>query len=111
MEGVNNRKRTQELVQILHTEGYSIKLSDAKKVMGLVTQLLEDSDSKVAKKAILRTFVDKITFDKDSKSNYKIYMKFDDVVIAKLNEQMKKEPTAGYAVSSLFLPQVMRLNI
>ena len=100
MECVNNRKRTQELVQILHTEGYSIKLSDAKKVMGLVTQLLADSDSKAAKKAILRTFIDRITVDKDSKSNYKIYMKFDDVVITKLNEQMKKEPTAGNAVGS-----------
>ena len=56
MECVNNRKRTQELVQILHTEGYSIKLSDAKKVMGLVTQLLEDSDSKAAKKSYFKDF-------------------------------------------------------
>lgn len=102
LECMDIRHRTQELMQILHTEGYSIKLSDAKRVMGLVTQLLDDSDSKAAKKAILRTFIDRITVDKESKSDYKIYMKFDDVVIAKLNEQIKKEPTAGYAVA-LFL--------
>lgn len=38
-------------------------------------------------------------------------MKFDDAVIAKLNEQMKKEPTAGYAVGSFSVATPLEIVI
>ena len=72
--------------------------------------LIEDSDSKKTTKAILKTFVDRITFDKESKSNFKIYMTFDQVVIDRLNEFMSSEPTAELnAVDSFVFDVVFEL--
>ena len=72
--------------------------------------LIEDSDSKKTTKAILMTFVDRITFDKESKSNFKIYMTFDQVVIDRLNEFMSSEPTAELnAVDSFVFDVVFEL--
>ena len=47
---------------ILEGEGYKIKKEDTKKVLELVNTLIEDSDSKKTTKAILKTFVDRLTF-------------------------------------------------
>ena len=72
--------------------------------------LIEDSDSKKTTKAILMTFVDRITLDKESKSNFKIYMTFDQVVIDRLNEFMSSEPTAELnAVGSFVLSKKGRV--
>ena len=72
--------------------------------------LIEDSDSKKTTKAILMTFVDRITLDKESKSNFKIYMTFDQVVIDRLNEFMSSEPTAELnAVDSFVFDVVFEL--
>ena len=72
--------------------------------------LIEDSDSKKTTKAILITFVDRITLDKESKSNFKIYMTFDQVVIDRLNEFMSSEPTAELnAVDSFVFDVVFEL--
>ena len=74
--------------------------------------LIEDSDSKKTTKAILKTFVDRITFDKESKSNFKIYMKFDQVVIDRLNEFMSSEPTAELnAVGSFVLSKILKITV
>ena len=74
--------------------------------------LIEDSDSKKTTKAILMTFVDRITLDKESKSNFKIYMTFDQVVIDRLNEFMSSEPTAELnAVDSFTLSTMLKLHI
>ena len=76
----------------------------------MVNGLIEDSDSKKTTKAILKTFVDWITFDKESKSNFKIYMTFDQVVIDRLNEFMSSEPTAELnAVDSFVFDVVFEL--
>ena len=72
--------------------------------------LIEDSDSKKTTKAILMTFVDRITLDKESKSNFKIYMTFYQVVIDRLNEFMSSEPTAELnAVDSFVFDVVFEL--
>ena len=72
--------------------------------------LIEDSDSKKTTKAILMTFVDRITLDKESKSNFKIHMTFDQVVIDRLNEFMSSEPTAELnAVDSFVFDVVFEL--
>lgn len=79
----------------------------------MVNGLIEDSDSKKTTKAILKTFVDWITFDKESKSNFKIYMTFDQVVIDRLNEFMSSsEPTAELnAVGSIILPKILKITV
>lgn len=97
----------QELNRILEVEGYKIK-----KVMALVEALIEDADSKKTTKAILKTFIDRITFDKETKSDFKIYMKFDQSVIDRLNEFMSKEPTAdSHAVGSFNFPKILKIVV
>ena len=105
-----HKQRIQELNRILEVEGYKIKKEDTQKVLELVNALIEDCDSKKTTKAILKTFVDRITFDKESKSNFKIYMTFDQVVIDRLNEFMSSEPTAELnAVDSFVFDVVFEL--
>ena len=88
------------------------KKEDTKKVLELMNALIEDSDSKKTTKAILMTFVDRITLDKESKSNFKIYMTFDQVVIDRLNEFMSSEPTANStAVGSFILPKILTIIV
>ena len=95
---------------ILEGEGYKIKKEDTKKVLELVNALIEDSDSKKTAKANLKTFVDRITFDKESKSDFKIYMKFNQAVIDRLNEFMTKESKAeSNAVGSFVFDVVFKL--
>ena len=107
-----HKQRIQELNRILEVEGYKIKKEDTKKVLELVNALIEDCDSKKTTKAILKTFVDRITFDKESKSNFKIYMTFDQVVIDRLNEFMSSEPTANStAVGSFVLPKILKITV
>lgn len=80
--------------------------------MKLVNALIEDTDSKKTTKAILKTFIDRITFDKETKSDFKIYMKFDQAVVNRLNEFMAKESTAELnAVDSLTLSTMLKLHI
>ena len=107
-----HKQRIQELNRILEVEGYKIKKEDTKKVLELVNALIEDCDSKKTTKAILKTFVDRITFDKESKSNFKIYMTFDQVVIDRLNEFMSSEPTAELnAVGSFVLSKILKITV
>ena len=108
-----HKQRIQEFNRILEVEGYKIKKEDTKKVLEMVNGLIEDSDSKKTTKAILKTFVDWITFDKESKSNFKIYMTFDQVVIDRQNEFMSSsEPTAELnAVGSIILPKILKITV
>ena len=78
----------------------------------LVNNTVTVSDSKADTKAILRTFIDKITFNKETKSDYKIHMIFTQYVIDILNERADKEPTAGKdAVGSFYLRYMLKLAI
>lgn len=88
-------QRAYELDHILNTEGYQIDEKDARKVLELVNNVLADTTSKASIKAILRSFIEKITFDKETKGNFKIYMRFDQAVINKLNTHKNAETTAG----------------
>ena len=107
-----HKQRIQELNRILEVEGYKIKKEDTQKVLELVNALIEDSDSKKTTKAILKTFVNRITFDKESKSDFKIYMTFDQLIIDRLNEFMSSEPTAETnAVGSFILPKILKLSV
>jgi site-specific DNA recombinase len=112
IEYYTHKQRIKELNCILEVEGYNIKKADSQKVLELVDALIEDSDSKKTTKAILKTFVDRITFDKESKSDFKIYMTFDQLVIDRLNEFMSSEPTAETnAVGSFHLHHPVSLVI
>lgn len=112
LEHIEHKQRSHELTRILGTEGFRIKKEDATNVMMLVNKLLTDTNSKVATKGILRAFIDRITFDKETKADFKIYMKFDQVVIDQLNAFMNKESTANKnAVGSLFVSSVLNLVI
>jgi site-specific DNA recombinase len=77
-----------------------------------VNVLIEAFDSNKTTKAILKTFVDLITFDKESKSDFKIYMTFDQLITDSLNEFMASEPTAELnAVGSFVLPKILKLSV
>ena len=107
-----SRTVVREAIIMLEVEGYNIKRADSKRVLELVNALIEDSDSKKTTKAILKTFVDRITFDKESKSDFKIYMTFDQLIIDRLNEFMSSEPTAETnAVGSFILPKILKLSV
>lgn len=81
-------------------------------MIGLVNSTVAVSDSKANTKAILRTFIGKITFNKEMKSDYNIHMTFTEDVIDILNESAHKEPTAGKnAVGSLCLRYMLNLDI
>jgi site-specific DNA recombinase len=78
----------------------------------LVNALIENSDSKKTTKAILKTVLDRIIFDKEIKSNFKIYMTFDQVIIDSLNEFMSSELTAELnAVGSFSLVDSFKIQI
>lgn len=112
IEHIEINQRIQELSQALDSEGYRIKRNDAVKVLELVNSILTDSTPKAAKKAILKTFIDKITFDKETKDNFKIYMTFNQSVVDKLNEYKNEESTANSkAVGSLLSLKENRLII
>lgn len=49
----------------------------------------------------MRIFIDKITFDKETKDNYLIYTHFSKEVIDLLNDLTKEEPTAGNLTNSV----------
>lgn len=105
-------QRAYELAHALDTEGYKIDANDARKVLELVNNVLADTTSKASIKAILRSFIEKITFDKETKDNFKIYMRFDQAVIDKLNTHKKAETTAGKdAVVSLRLIKRLKFYV
>ena len=107
-----SRTVVREAIIMLEVEGYNIKRADSKRVLELVNALIEDSDSKKTTKAILKTFVDRITFDKESKSDFKIYMTFDQLIIDRLNEFMSSEPTAEtHAVGSFVLSKILKITV
>ncbi|OJF96198.1 hypothetical protein [Alkalibacterium sp. 20] len=94
-------QRNQELMQILDTEGYKISKKDATQVLLLVNSIVKDTTPKAIVKAILKSFVDRITFDKDSKDDYMIYMTFNQSVVDRLNEHKTRESTADKKLLTL----------
>ncbi len=112
IEYIESNQRKQELIKLLDAEGQKIKRKDAVKVIKLVNAKVAASKNKAEIKAILRTFIDKITFNKETKSDYKIYMTFTQDVIDILNERAHKEPTAGKnAVGSFYLKYILKLAV
>ena len=80
--------------------------------MKVANRAIMDSDSKADTKEILRTFIDKITFDKETKSDYLIYTHFSKEIVDRLNSLTKQEPTAGKsAVGSFYLRYMLKLAI
>ena len=65
--------------------------------------LIEDIGSNKITKAILKTFVDLITFDKESKSDFKIYMKVDQLIIDRQNEFMAIGANSRFTCCWLFV--------
>ena len=63
--------------------------------MKVANRAITDSGSKADTKEILRTFIDKITFDKETKSDYLIYTHFSKEIVDRLNSLTKQGPTAG----------------
>lgn len=111
IEYIESNQRKQELKRLLDSEGYRIAREDAVKVIELVNSTVAVSDSKADTKAIIRTFIDKITLNKETKSDYKIHMTFTQDVIDLLNERAHKEPTAGENAVGSFYIRYMLLNI
>lgn len=109
---IENKHRKDELLKLLQAEGYKVKTEDVSKVMKVANRAIMDSDSKADTKEILRTFIDKITFDKETKSDYLIYTHFSKEIVDRLNSLTKEEPTAGMnAVGSLTLKNLIKVII
>ena len=99
---IEKKHRKDELLKLRQAEGYKVTTEDVSKVMKVANRAIMDSDSKADTKEILRIFIDKITFDKETKSDYLIYTHFSKEIVDRLNDLTKEEPTAGKnAVGSL----------
>ena len=109
---IEKKHRKDELLKLLQAEGYKVKTEDVSKVMKVANRAITDSDSKADTKEILRTFIDKITFDKETKSDYLIYTHFSKEIVDRLNSLTKQEPTAGMnAVGSFTFSAPLELII
>lgn len=92
---IEKKHRKDELLKLLQAEGYKFTTENVSKVMKVANRAIMDSYSKADTKEILRTFIDKITFDKETKSDYLIYTHFSKEIVDRLNSLTKQEPTAG----------------
>lgn len=109
---IEKKHRKDELLKLLQAEGYKVTTEDVSKVMKVANRAIMDSDSKADTKEILRIFIDKITFDKETKSDYLIYTHFSKEIVDRLNDLTKEEPTAGKnAVGSLTLKNLIKVII
>lgn len=63
---------------------------DVSKVMKVANRAITDSDSKADTKEILRTFVDKITFNKESRTYFLIYTHFSKEIVDRLDHLTKE---------------------
>ena len=109
---IEKKHRKDELLKLLQAEGYKVTTEDVSKVMKVANRAIMDSDSKADTKEILRIFIDKITFDKETKSDYLIYTHFSKEIVDRLNDLTKEEPTAGKnAVVSLTLKNLIKVII
>ena len=92
---IEKKHKKDELLKLLQAERYKVKTEDVSKIMKVANRAITDSDSKADTKEILRTFVNKITFNKETKADYLIYTHFSKEIIDRLNDLTKEEPTAG----------------
>ncbi len=60
---IEKKHKKDELLKLLQAERYKVKTEDVSKIMKVANRAITDSDSKADTKEILRTFVNKITFD------------------------------------------------
>ena len=60
---IEKKHKKDELLKLLQSERYKVKIEDVSKIMKVANRAITDSDSKADTKEILRTFVNKITFD------------------------------------------------
>lgn len=85
-------------------------MDDVSKVIELANRVISESGSKANTKDILRTFIDKITFNKETKAGYLIYTHFSREIVDRLNDLIKEEPTEGKnCVGSLTLKNPVKL--
>lgn len=109
---IEKKHRKDELLKLLQAEGYKFTTENVSKVMKVANRAIMDSYSKADTKEILRTFIDKITFNKETKADYLIYTHFSKEIVDRLNDLTKEEPTAGKsAVGSLTLKNLIKVII
>ena len=109
---IEKRQRREELLKLLQAGGYKVKMDDVSKVIELANRVISESGSKANTKEILRTFIDKITFNKETKADYLIYTHFSREIVDRLNDLIKEEPTEGKnSVGSLTLKNPVKLII
>lgn len=102
---VMHTKRENEIISILSHKDKKIEVKNVKQIVASLDQLLKHSEKKVVKE-IYRTFIDKITFDKQNKDDIRIYMKFDEAIINELNDIYKEvvsdEDTTSFVLKTPF---------
>ena len=89
---IEKKHRKDELLKLLQAEGYKVKTEDVSKVMKVANRAITDSDSKADTKEILRAFVNKITFNKESRAYFLIYSHFSKEIVDRLNHLTKEGP-------------------
>ena len=87
---IEKKHRKDELLKLLQAEGYKFTTENVSKVMKVANRAITDSDSKADTKEILRTFVDKITFNKESRTYFFIYTHFSKEIVDRLDHLTKE---------------------
>lgn len=80
---------------MLAAETKVIDTNEASRVLTFVNELIADSDAKKTTKLILKAFLDKITFNKNTKQDITMHLCFDQPTVNKLNSITKSDSTAN----------------
>lgn len=111
-ELIQKEHRLAKIRQLLFEQGDHINQVDTQMALQLVGRLIQPNTPKKTIKAILQTFVDRITFEKGTKNNIQIHVMFDQSTIDNLNTYTSLEPTAGKnAVGSLTFKNLIKVII
>ncbi|EDO1223660.1 recombinase family protein [Listeria innocua] len=85
----NLQLRENEILGILEHRGEKIRVTDVKRILKSVDILLKGREKQVVKQ-IYRAFIKKITFDKETKMNIQLTIRFDEDIVRQLNEMYQE---------------------
>lgn len=104
------RQRRQTIASFLEKEGVQLNPAEVEKMLHYVNALLAGRNKKDIK-AIYRTFIESITFNKETKGDIQIRMLFDAPIINQLNQVYQAGGTSQVGVSPVSLSFPIQITI
>ena len=104
------RQRRQTIATFLEKEGVQLNPAEVEKMLHYVNALLAGRNKKDIK-AIYRTFIESITFNKETKGDIQIRMLFDAPIINQLNQVYQAGGTSQVGVSPVSLSSPIQITI